>query len=164
VIAFPPLDPPTEWFFRAGIAYPIGASIEGTGVGAVRRCQFSTGAFLEPITVWDAPHRLGFDVAAMPPTMQEWSPYHGLHPPHLEGSLVTTRGEFRLSPMDDGRHTRLEGSTFYTLALAPEPYWRIYAEWLLHEIHGRVLRHIAARAEATAGGRVSALPPDRAGS
>jgi uncharacterized membrane protein YhaH (DUF805 family) len=164
VIAFSPLDPPPEWFFRAGIAYPMAATIDGTGVGAVRRCQFSTGAFVEPITVWEAPYRLGFDVSAMPPTMEEWSPYRDLRPPHLEGSLVTKRGEFRLVPLDGGRRTRLEGSTFYTLALEPEPYWRIYAEWLLHEIHGRVLRHIAARSEVSARVSETGLPPGRAGS
>ena len=38
-----------------GIAYPLRATISGRGVGAVRRCEFSTGAFVEPITVWDEP-------------------------------------------------------------------------------------------------------------
>lgn len=149
VIAFSPLDPPAEWFFKMGIAYPTGATISGTGVGAIRRCDFSTGPFIEPITAWDEPRRLAFDVAAMPPSMQEWSPYQQLNAPHLEGYLVSHKGEFRLIPLPGGR-TRLEGSTFYSMDFAPEAYWRVWAEWLLHSIHQRVLNHIAAKTEAQA--------------
>jgi hypothetical protein len=55
VIAFAEIPPPQELLFRAGIAYPIGAEISGSGVGATRQCIFSTGPFEEPITVWDEP-------------------------------------------------------------------------------------------------------------
>jgi hypothetical protein len=48
VVAFDELPPPEDWLFSTGIAYPTHASIEGRGVGAVRRCEFSTGAFVEP--------------------------------------------------------------------------------------------------------------------
>jgi len=40
VIEFPPLNPPSELIFKAGIAYPINAKIDGTGVGAIRHCNF----------------------------------------------------------------------------------------------------------------------------
>src|SRR6478736_4238592 len=43
LVAFGQIDPPTELLFKTGIAYPIHAQIEGTGVGAVRRCNFTTG-------------------------------------------------------------------------------------------------------------------------
>ncbi len=62
VIAFPPLAPPDEWLFRAGIAYPTSGRIVGSGPGAVRYCHFSTGDFVEPITVWDENRLLAFDV------------------------------------------------------------------------------------------------------
>jgi hypothetical protein len=52
VVSFSEIPPPTEWMFRTGIAYPIRAEIQGTGVGAERHCVFSTGAFVEPIEVW----------------------------------------------------------------------------------------------------------------
>ena len=38
---------------RAGLAYPMRARIEGSGPGAVRYCEFSTGPFVEPIVTWD---------------------------------------------------------------------------------------------------------------
>jgi uncharacterized membrane protein YhaH (DUF805 family) len=73
VVTFAELQEPPRWFFRLGSAYPKRASIEGHGIGAVRRCEFSTGAFVEPITAWEAPWRLAFNVAAQPPPLAEWS-------------------------------------------------------------------------------------------
>jgi hypothetical protein len=155
VIAFTPLPEPNELIFRIGIAYPKGAEIRGTGVGAVRRCEFSTGAFVEPITVWEPGRRLGFDVAEQPKPMQEWSPYADLAPPHLDGYFKARRGEFRLIPLADGR-TRLEGSTWYEMRLQPEGYWDLFADALVHRIHLRVLRHIKTVAEGR-GSRVEPL-------
>jgi uncharacterized membrane protein YhaH (DUF805 family) len=147
VIGFSDLPEPPEWEYRLGIAYPMRARIAGEGVGAVRRCEFSTGAFVEPITAWDPPRRLAFDVTQQPPSMTEWSPYRSVKPPHLEGYMTSKGGEFRLVALPGGR-TRLVGTTHYTLALYPEAYWRAYAEILLHGIHTRVLRHIKALSEA----------------
>jgi len=62
VVAFTEIPPPKEWMFRAGIAYPIRAELLGNGPGAERHCVFSTGAFVEPIEVWDEPRRLKFSV------------------------------------------------------------------------------------------------------
>jgi hypothetical protein len=53
VVAFSEIAPPREWIFRAGIAYPIRAEIIGSGPAAERHCVFSTGAFVEPIQIWD---------------------------------------------------------------------------------------------------------------
>jgi uncharacterized membrane protein YhaH (DUF805 family) len=52
VIQFQPIPEPSDLVFRFGIAYPRYARIDGAGVGAVRYCVFSTGAFVEPITHW----------------------------------------------------------------------------------------------------------------
>jgi len=56
--------------FEPVIAYPIRAGIQGTGVGAERHCVFSTGAFVEPIEVWDEPRRLKFSVTSNPAPMK----------------------------------------------------------------------------------------------
>ena len=122
------------------------AVIDGEGVGALRRCEFSTGAFVEPITVWDAPRRLSFDVTDQPDPMRELSPYRALRPPHLDSAFRARRGEFRLAALPGGR-TRLEGSTWYTLELAPGVYWRLWADVLVHAIHDRVLAHVKRLAE-----------------
>ena len=146
VVGFSELPPPPDWYFRLGIAYPQRATIEGEGVGAVRRCEFSTGAFVEPITVWDEPHRLAFAVESQPPPMQELSPYRHVHPPHLDGYLRCQRGEFRLIELPGGR-TRLEGSTWYEFEMYPQDYWTLWSDLCIHRIHRRVLNHIKELSE-----------------
>jgi hypothetical protein len=146
VIAFTEIPPPTELMFRAGIAYPVRAQMFGTGPGAERHCVFSTGAFVEPIEIWDAPHRLKFSVTSNPPPMQEWTPYSHVDPPHLHRFLVSEGGQFLLTALPDGG-TRLEGTTWYHHGLWPSSYWRLWSDEIIHQIHLRVLRHIRDEAE-----------------
>jgi hypothetical protein len=148
VVGITDLPPPGEWVFRLGIAYPVRARIHGAGVGAVRTCEFSTGPFVEPITAWEPPRRLAFDVRAQPPPMEEWSPYQHVSAPHLIDGLRSERGEFRLVPVAGGR-TRLEGSTWYRNHLFPQLYWNAWSDALIHQIHRRVLEHVKQRSEAT---------------
>jgi uncharacterized protein YndB with AHSA1/START domain len=147
VVGFEEIRAPRSWIFRAGIACPMRARIDGRGVGAVRHCEFTTGPFVEPITVWDEPRRLAFDVAAEPPPMEEWSPYGAIDAPHLHGYLHSRRGEFRLVPLPGGR-TRLEGTTWYSLQIYPSAYWHLWSDLLIHQIHERVLEHIKREVES----------------
>lgn len=146
VVAFPALAEPTEWLFKCGIAYPESASIVGHGAGATRFCTFSTGSFVEPIEVWDEPRLLRFRVTANPAPMTEWSAFQEVHPPHLEGFMVSKRGQFELLPLEGGG-TRLVGTTWYQHGLGPEWYWRLWSDWIIHSIHRRVLNHIGRLAE-----------------
>ncbi len=146
VVTFPELAPPTELVFRAGIAYPVRASIEGAGVGAIRRCEFSTGAFVEPITTWDAPAKLAFSVTAQPAPLDELSPWGQINPPHLDHYLRSERGSFVLEELEGGR-TKLIGTTWYRNYLWPTSYWYQWSDWLIHKIHRRVLKHIERLAE-----------------
>jgi len=147
VVAFRPMPEPRDILFRSGIAYPRYARIEGTGVGATRYCVFSTGAFVEPITVWEPGRRLSFDVSASPPPLRELTLFEGVAPPHLDGYLRSRRGEFRLLSLPGGR-TQLEGSTWYELNMAPEAYWQLFSDYLIHRIHQRVLDHIKGEVES----------------
>jgi hypothetical protein len=147
VVSFSTLPEPTDWVFKSGIAYPIRARIEGAGVGAIRHCEFSTGAFIEPITVWNEPHHLKFDVTSTPPPMQEWSPYSNLAPPHLHGFFLSKGGEFVLEKINDNT-TRLSGTTWYEHKIWPAYYWKFFADALIHRIHSRVLEHIKVLTES----------------
>lgn len=147
VVGFSDLPEPDPWYFKLGIAYPKRATIAGSGVGAVRRCEFSTGSFVEPITAWQPPERLSFDVASQPPPMHELSPYRHVHPPHLDGYLRCQRGEFRLVPLPGGK-TRLEGSTWYEFEMYPQDYWTLWSDAVIHRIHRRVLEHIKRLSES----------------
>ena len=157
VIAFRPITEPPDWIASLGVAYPESAHIEGSGVGAVRYCVFSTGAFVEPITAWEPARQLAFDVTSSPDPMRELSPYKNLSPPYLHGYLRSRRGEFRLVELP-GKRTRLEGSTWYEIEMAPEGYWQMWSDFLIHRIHTRVLEHI--RADAEASGSVQAATSD----
>jgi uncharacterized membrane protein YhaH (DUF805 family) len=152
VIAFPPLPEPTEAIFKAGVAAPMRATITGEGPGAIRRCEFTTGAFVEPIEIWNPGHELTFSVTSQPDPLREltWRP--GPRPPHLDGYLQTTRGQFVLEALPGGK-TRLTGRTWYRTHLSPEPYWRAIADPVLHTVHLRVMNHVARLAEAEAAKR-----------
>jgi uncharacterized membrane protein YhaH (DUF805 family) len=147
VVAFRPMKEPEDVLFRLGIAYPRYARIDGTGVGAVRYCVFSTGAFVEPITRWEPGRRLSFDVVSSPAPLRELTLFENVSPPHLDGYLRSRRGEFRLVPLPGGR-TRLEGSTWYEIDMAPEGYWQVFSDYLIHRIHRRVLAHIKDEVES----------------
>jgi len=147
VVAFTEIPPPQEILFRAGIAYPIRAEIAGHGPGAVRRCVFSTGAFVEPIEVWDAPRLLKFGVTESPSPLNELTPYGHIEPRHLHGYFVSEQGQFALTALPDGR-TRLEGTTSYRDAIWPGEYWRFWSDYIIHRIHLRVLEHIKNEAES----------------
>ncbi|MCB0353363.1 MAG: hypothetical protein KDD64_07565 [Bdellovibrionales bacterium] len=146
VVAFPEIDPPTSLLFRTGIAYPIRARIEGVGVGAIRYCEFSTGAFVEPITVWDAPHRLAFDVRKQPKAMEEFSVWGQIHPEHLFTFPKSQRGQFKLTQLPHDR-VLLQGTTWYQVGLKPSEYWGIWADYIIGHIHQRVLDHIRIHSE-----------------
>jgi uncharacterized membrane protein YhaH (DUF805 family) len=150
VIGFSQITEDPEWYFKLGISCPSEARIDGRGVGALRECIFTTGKFVEPITTWDEPRRLAFDVREQPVPMFELTPYRHIHPPHLDHSIRSLRGEFELEELPGGG-TRLIGRTWYTLAIRPHAYWTNWSDWLIHRIHHRVLRHIKGLAESEQG-------------
>ena len=150
IVAVEPLPPPRELVFRLGIAYPTRATIAGSGVGAIRRCTLTTGDFVEPITAWEPDRRLAFSVRSQPAPMKELSPWGDIHPPHLDGFLRSERGEFRLIALANGR-TLLRGTSWYRNRMWPQPYWGFWADELMHRIHARVLRHVKALSERSAG-------------
>lgn len=146
VIEFRELAPPTELLFKTGVAYPIRARIAGTGAGAIRYCEFSTGAFVEPIKVWDENKLLQFSVLEQPIPMREISPYGNLDTPHLHDYFVSRQGQFKLTRLENGG-TLLEGTTWYRHKIKPEFYWRLWTEQIVHTIHQRVLNHIKEQSE-----------------
>jgi hypothetical protein len=146
IITFPQLKEPGELIFKSGIAYPINATIDGRGVGAIRHCNFSTGTFVEPITVWDENSLLKFSVVTQPEPMKEISPYN-IHPEHLKGYWLSKEGQFKLTRLPNG-HTLLEGTTWYINKIRPGFYWAIWSDYIVHKIHKRVLTHIKEQTES----------------
>lgn len=147
VIAYAKLSAPQQWVFRAGIGYPEKVWMEGAGAGATRYCGFSTGTYVEPITHWEPPYRLAFDVTNTPPAPKELSIYEHVHAPHLSQTPRNRRGEFRLMPLP-GNRTRLEGASWYEIEMYPQFYWRLWADATAHAVHERVFAHIKRQAES----------------
>lgn len=145
VVAFEKITTPPTGVFKLGIAYPIEARIEGRGVGAVRYCVFSTGPFVEPITKWEEPNLLCFDVASSPSPMDELSPWGKITTPHLQNAIVSQRGQFKLTERKG--KTILEGTTWYHQNIYPDVYWSQLSSTIIHWIHLRVLNHIKLCAE-----------------
>lgn len=145
VVSFSELPPPKNWLFDLGIAYPMRAEVKGMGVGAIRHCVFSTGAFVEPIEVWDEPKLLKFSVTSQPPAMKELS-FYDITPAHTNHYLVSEGGQFLLTRLPDGK-TQLEGTTWYRHKIWPATYWQVWSDTIIHNIHLRVLQHIKTLSE-----------------
>lgn len=147
VVTFDAIPEPTDWLFSTGIAYPTHATIEGEGVGAVRYCNFTTGTFVEPITIWDKPNVLAFDVESHPIPMNEFNPFWDIQPKHLNGYFKSYKGQFELSDLGNNT-TGIKGTTWYTVDIKPAVYWYLWSDMIIHRIHKRVLNHIQAKASA----------------
>lgn len=152
VVSFSDLPPPKSWILKTGIAYPLRAEIKGEGVGAIRHCVFSTGPFVEPIEIWDAPRHLKFSVSEQPAPMKELTPY-AINPPHLDHFLRSEAGQFVLTPLPDGG-TRLSGTTWYVHEIWPAHYWQFWSDAIIHSIHHEVLSHIKTLSEDALNDRV----------
>jgi uncharacterized membrane protein len=148
VVTFDTIPEPKNWIFKTGIAYPTHASIDGSGVGAIRKCNFTTGSFVEPITTWDEPNVLEFGVTKQPAPMTEVNPFwNKIAPAHLDGYFRTYKGSFKLTPLENGK-TLLQGTTYYRVDIQPEFYWKLWSNFIIHRIHQRVLTHIKNESEA----------------
>lgn len=146
VVTFNKIEEPTDWIFTTGISYPTDATIEGKGIGAIRYCNFTTGSFIEPITTWNEPTLLQFDVIEQPIPMNEFNPFWDVHPPHLDGYFQSQKGQFKLIKLSETT-TELEGTTWYKVDIQPEFYWKNWSDFIIHRIHKRVLNHIKVESE-----------------
>jgi hypothetical protein len=149
VVAFPRLPEPHEWYFRAGLGYPTQTRIEGSGPGAARYCDFSTGSFVEQVEVWDEPRLLRFRVTESAAPMREWSPYGEIVTKHLHGYFISREGQFQLTRLPNN-HTLVEGTSWYQHGLMPAEYWRWWSDAVIHRIHMRVLTYIKTLSEEDA--------------
>lgn len=146
VVAFPDIPAQPDWLLRTGIAFPMRTRIEGTGVGAPRDCDLSTGTVKEHVVVWDEPRLLRFVVTETPTAMRETGLYGPISPKHLNGYYISKAGQFTLTPLAGGR-TLVTGTSWYQHGLWPAEYWRWWSDEVVHHIHKRVLEHIRTLSE-----------------
>lgn len=132
--------------FKPGITYPISATMVGSGVGATRYVNFTTGTFVQHITSWQKPNFLAFSIESNPAAINEWNPYSEMHPPHLNGYFKTYKGQFRLQKTGNNV-TLLEGTIWYKVDFYPQFYWQLWANAMIHRVHNKVLEHIKSESE-----------------
>ncbi len=135
-----------DFIFKIGVAEPLSVKMKGQGVGAIRYCKFSTGAFVEPITAWTKNKYLAFDVQEQPATMKELSIYEDVTPKHLHGYFRAKKGEFILEKI--GNKTKLTGTSWYELEMFPAIYWNIYSRIFIKKIHQKVfgtIKHLSEK-------------------
>jgi len=143
------INEPPKAPFGWGLAYPVRGDIDGEGVGAIRRGEFSTGTAFERVTIWTPNVRLRFDVLSNPPMLRELSPYAHVHAPHMTSAFRTLDADFSITPLANGQ-TRLTLATHHELQLEPGLYWVSIAQWAVRTNKERVLHHFRRLAEAGA--------------
>lgn len=131
--------------YRLGLAHPLRGEIEGEGVGAIRRGEFSTGTAIERVTEWQRERALAFVVEKDVPAMRELSFYEHVHAPHAVGYFRTTLTRFELVPK--GGRTELVERTQHEIRLDPILYWMPMARWVVDHNNARVLAHLKRAAE-----------------
>lgn len=113
-------------------AMPLESRLEGTGVGAKRRCVLTVGDLEETVEVWDEARELTFRVDRAPERFARYG--------------AVERGQFLLSRNADGS-TTVRGTTWYRMAVAPAGYWSLWTQAFVEAVHVRVLGHVKRLAE-----------------
>ncbi len=133
-----------------GFPRPIAATLDGVGVGAVRRATFERDVvFVETVTQWEEHHLLAFDISPPP----EGLPRAGLDEHVTVGGpyFDVLQGTYELSAMDEGR-TLLRLSSRHRLSTRFNAYARWWTDWIMSSTQAYILDVIARRCEATAPG------------
>ncbi len=143
VVAFSKLPPPTEAIFKLGVAYRSGGnSRQASGHPAL---QFPPARLSSRSKSGRASVAVKFSVTCFPEPMQEWTPYHHVHPPHLDGYLSPVAG----GSLDSagGQSHPVGGDDLVSSSTWPADYWQLWSDQIIHTIH-RVLNHVKQLSEA----------------
>jgi hypothetical protein len=133
-------DEPDTWYFRAGVAFPIGTRTSPDG--KTRIAQTSTGDIVQEITESIQNERLRWIDKNTPATMVELNPFGNPQPSHVTETFEVLEGGFDLLALPN-RRTRLTGFTTYRIKMEPEFYWNYWAGSVVRGVHLRTMRHIA---------------------
>lgn len=135
------LGEPDTWYFRAGVACPMGTSTEA----GTRLCRLTTGDMVEKITLSQENRELRWKVIHTPDAMKEMNPFHVAQPTHVAEAFRVLEGGFRLQSLPNGK-TRLTGWTTYRSALAPDVYWDFWNRMIVRGVQHRMMSEIARQA------------------
>jgi hypothetical protein len=135
-------------FTRLGFPAPVSATVDGTGVGAVRLARFEGGVvFIETVTDWQEGRRLSFTIDpqtdAIPATTLD--PHVTIGGPFFD----VLSGTYELHPLDGGR-TRVVLTSQHRVSTHFNFYAGLWGGLVMRSIQDNILVVIRDRAEAAA--------------
>ncbi|RMA58915.1 SRPBCC family protein [Ulvibacter antarcticus] len=141
------IEKPNKFILRTGMSYPVSISVYGKGKDAVRHFNFSTGSYLQPITVWNEPNLLQYNIDKEPLHMTESNPLWEIHPPHLTGYFVSEKGQISLTTVSNGK-TKVEYSTWNKVHMTPVAYWKLLSTAVIHHVHKQFFKSLKESVES----------------
>jgi uncharacterized protein YndB with AHSA1/START domain len=145
VPAIAPAELPDALYLRMGFPRPISATVDGAGVGSMRRATFTGNlVFHETVTAWQPPRLLSFRIAAqtdsIPPTTLD---------PHVTiggAYFDVLQGTYALAPIPGGTRvtltSRMRVSTHFNGYAGP------WADAIMRSIQETILAVEKRRAES----------------
>ena len=146
VIEYPQIDSELDFFFSAGVAYPIRSTIDTPERGGIRSTFFSTGVAQQRISAYEKNSLIVFDIIESPKPLIELSPFDRADDRHLADNMKARAGKIRLSPLDNGNF-QLEYSLYYYQELQPQSYWSTVSDIAVGKIQKRIMQHIKELSE-----------------
>jgi len=148
IVQVPPIEPgeiPDALYLRLGFPRPIAATIDGSGVGAMRRATFAGNlVFHETVTDWQEPRLLSFRIAAqtdsIPPTTLD------RHVTIGGEYFDVLRGTYVIEPTAGGVRLRLTSNLRVSTHF--NPYAGPWADAIMKSIQETILAVEKKRAES----------------
>lgn len=125
-----------------GVPRPLGARLEGEGIGAARIAQWQRGIrFAEVVDEWQPQRRIGwrFDFRGS----QGWQ-FTDQHLRPDSNYFRVTRGSYQLDPVDSA-HSRVTIRTTYAIRTRVNFYAALWGEWMLGDLEDNLLGLINQR-------------------
>lgn len=125
-----------------GLPLPVEAMLDYEGVGGVRHARYSNGlALVEPVTLWEPPHRFRFSVE-LDPELPPPVPFGEVGGRYFEVREVG----YTLEPLEGGR-TRLRLQSTHRLSTHFNFYGGPWTDFLMRDLQQQILHVLHQRAD-----------------
>ena len=131
-LSFRRISAEKPWLLKMGLPVPQYCTIEGSGVGATRKCHFDQGVIEERVSVWQSPQRLVMEITNVTLPGRDW--------------LKFIDASYELSGTEAGQ-TRVRRTTRIASVLRPRLYWRPLEELATQAEHEYLFDAVAAKLE-----------------
>lgn len=130
LLSFQQITGEKPWLLKMGLPVPQYCTIEGSGVGAMRRCHFDQGVIEERISVWRPPRRLVMEITNVTLPGRDWLKF-------IDASYELTGT--RVGETTVVRTTRIAS------VLRPRLYWQPLEELATQAEHEYLFNAVASK-------------------